>query len=570
MNFFKLFFLLVILFFHAMASAKIEFKIQGVDRPAKANISVFLAGLTEPRNGQSETYLTQVEESAREAMTALGYYQTEIKLKVSGEIGKQTVTLNITPGAQTRITALSIKLTGEGENDPEFNKLLDKFSLQLNDVLNHAEYEKAKNSLKKIARKRGYFDAKYEKALVEVSSKNSSAVVYLWFNSGVRYQFGELIFDSDTPAEKSIRSLQNFATGDPFHSPLLSQFNTDINETGYFKSIILLPALQEKKGLQIPLHVLSTMRPQDSFNVGLGYGTDEGVRGKFRWVRPWVNEYGHSIGGDLVASLPKQEASLTYKIPLADPLYDFLSIKTGYKRVDQNDTDTQQYLIGVNRHWRLSNKWLRTIFLKYDRESGIQGQQDFSTQLIIPGISFSRTRNRGGINAYWGDKQMISFEASDERWLSSDDLIKMYGQAKFLRTYNRHQFIASAELGAIYTDSIYNVPSSMRFFTGGDQSVRGYDYESIAPTDQQGYLVGGLYLAGVSLEYRFPVSQNWKVALFADAGTATDDFSEDISIGSGLGAIWSSPVGPIRIYLAKPFVNATNSIALHFMIGPEL
>lgn len=570
MNFFKLFFLLVILFFHAMASAKIEFKIKGVDRPAKANISVFLAGLTEPRNGQSETYLTQVEESAREAMTALGYYQTEIKLKVSGEIGKQTVTLNITPGAQTRITALSIKLTGEGENDPEFNKLLDKFSLQLNDVLNHAEYEKAKNSLKKIARKRGYFDAKYEKALVEVSSKNSSAVVYLWFNSGVRYQFGELIFDSDTPAEKSIRSLQNFATGDPFNAPLLSQFNTDINETGYFKSIILLPAVQEKKGLQIPLHVVATMRPQDSFNVGLGYGTDEGVRGKFRWVRPWVNEYGHSISGDLVASLPKQEASLTYKIPLADPLYDFLSVQTGYKRVDQNDTYTQQYLVGVNRHWRLSNKWLRTVFLKYDRESGIQGQQDFSTQLIIPGISFSRTRNRGGINASWGDRQMISFEASDEKWLSSDDLVKIHGQAKILRTYNRHQFIASAELGAIYTDSIYNVPSSMRFFTGGDQSVRGYDYESIAPTDEQGYLVGGLYLTGVSLEYRFPVSQNWKVALFADAGTATDDFSEAISVGSGLGAIWSSPVGPIRIYLAKPLVNSTNSIALHFMIGPEL
>lgn len=570
MNFFKLFFLLVILFFHAMASAKIEFKIKGVDRPAKANISVFLAGLTEPRNGQSETYLTQVEESAREAMTALGYYQTEIKLKVSGEIGKQTVTLNITPGAQTRITALSIKLTGEGENDPEFNKLLDKFSLQLNDVLNHAQYEKAKNSLKKIARKRGYFDAKYEKALVEVSSKNSSAVVYLWFNSGVRYQFGELIFDSDTPAEKSIRSLQNFATGDPFNAPLLSQFNTDINETGYFKSIILLPAVQEKKGLQIPLHVVATMRPQDSFNVGLGYGTDEGVRGKFRWVRPWVNEYGHSISGDLVASLPKQEASLTYKIPLADPLYDFLSVQTGYKRVDQNDTYTQQYLVGVNRHWRLSNKWLRTVFLKYDRESGIQGQQDFSTQLIIPGISFSRTRNRGGINASWGDRQMISFEASDEKWLSSDDLVKIHGQAKILRTYNRHQFIASAELGAIYTDSIYNVPSSMRFFTGGDQSVRGYDYESIAPTDEQGYLVGGLYLTGVSLEYRFPVSQNWKVALFADAGTATDDFSEAISVGSGLGAIWSSPVGPIRIYLAKPLVNSTNSIALHFMIGPEL
>ncbi|MFT6985811.1 MAG: translocation and assembly module TamA [Psychromonas sp.] len=570
MNIFKLVFLLLIIFFHATVMAKIKFDINGVDSAANANVSVFLAGLNEPRDAQSDSYLTQVEDSTREALTALGYYQVEIKLAVSGEIGKQTVILTITPGVQTRITELSIKLTGEGSKDPEFKKLLDKFPLQLNDVLNHAQYETAKSSLKSLARKRGYFDAKYEKSLVEVTSENSNAVVYLWFNSGVRYQFGELIFDTDIPAEKFVRSLQNFTAGDPFSTLILSKFNADINETGYFKSITLLPAVKEKQGLKIPLHVVATMRPEDSFSVGLGFSTDQGVRGKFRWMRPWVNDYGHAIEGNLIASVPKQEVALTYKIPLEDALYDYLSIQTGYKRVDQNDTNTQQYLVSVNRHWRLSNTWLRTVFLKYDLESGRQGQEDFSTQLIIPGISFSHTRNRGGINAYWGDKQLISLEAANQIWFASDDLVKVYGQSKFLRSYNRHQFIVSAELGAIYTGSIDNVPSSMRFFTGGDQSVRGYDYESIAPNDDQGYLVGGLYLAVASLEYRFPVSENWRVAVFADAGTATDDFSEDISIGSGIGAVWSSPVGPIRIYLAKPFVNATNSIALHFMIGPEL
>ena len=531
---------------------------------------MFLAALSEPHDADDETYLKQVEESTREALTALGYYQVKMKMAVSGERGKQLVILNISPGEQTHITELSVKLTGEGQSDPQFKILLADFSLKLNDVLHHGHYEAAKSSLKSLARRRGYFDAQYDKALVEVTSQNNSAIVYLWFNTGVRYQFGELVFDTDIPAEKYIRSLKNFKTGDPFESKILSKFNADINETGYFKSITILPDIKGKQGLQIPLNVIANMRPQDSFNVGLGYSTDEGVRGKFRWVRPWVNDHGHSVEGNLVASIPTQEASLTYKIPLDDPLYDYLSIQTGYKMVNQNDTDTTQYLVGLNRHWRLSNKWLRTLFIKYDYEFGRQGQQDFTTQLIIPGISFSRTRNRGGINASWGDKQLLSLEASNEAWYSSDDLVKVYGHAKFLRSFNGHQFVAGSELGAIYTDSIYNVPSSMRFFTGGDQSVRGYDYESIAPTDNQGYLVGGLYLAVASLEYRFPVAENWKIALFADAGTATDDFSEDISTSAGLGAVWSSPVGPIRFYLAKPFTDPANSIAFHFMIGPEL
>ena len=570
MHIFKLSFLLLIIFYNLAVFAAVEFKINGVEKDAIDNITVFLQGLSEPKDADNETYLKQVEQSTREALNALGYYQVGMKTDVSGDIGRQTVLINISPGVQTRITKLSVKLTGEGQNDPQYKNLLENFPLKLNDILHHGHYETAKNSLKNIAQRRGYFDAQYEKSLVEVTSKNNSAIVYLWFNTGVRYQFGELLFDSDIPAEKYIRSLQTFDTGDPFESQVLSKFNVDINKTGYFRNITILPELKDKQGLQVPLHVIANMRPEDSFNVGLGFSTDEGVRGKFRWLRPWVNDQGHSIEANMVASIPKQEASLTYKIPLEDPLYDYVSIQTGYKLVNQNNTDTTQYLVSLNRHWRLSNNWLRTLFVKYDYESGVQGQQDFTTQLIVPGISFRRTRNRGGINAHWGDKKLVSLEVSNDLWFSSDDLVKGYGQTKLLRSYQGHQFVTYAELGAVYADSIYDVPSSMRFFTGGDQSVRGYNYESIAPKDEQGYLLGGLYLAVASLEYRFSISENWKLALFTDAGTATEDFSEDISSSARLGVVWTYPVGPISFYLAKPFTHNTDSLAFHFIIGPEL
>ena len=567
---FKFSFLLLIIFYNSTASTAVGFKINGVEKEAKDNISLFLQELNKPKNADNNTYLKQVEQSTHEALNALGYYQVKLNTEVSGNIGRQTVIINIVSGVQTRITKLSIKLTGEGQDDPQFKKLLQDFPLKLNDVLHHGNYEAAKNSLKNLAQQRGYFDAKYDKSLVEVTSKNNSAVVYLWFNTGVRYQFGELLFDSDLPAEKYILSLQTFITGDPFDSQLLSKFNADINRTGYFRNITILPVVQDKQDLQIPLHVIAKMRPQDSFHIGIGYSTDEGIRGKFRWLRPWVNNEGHSIEANIVASVPEQEISLAYKIPLGDPLYDYASIQTGYKRVDKNDTDTNQYLVTFSRHQRLSNNWSRTIFVKYDYETGVQGQQEFLTRLIIPGINFRRTLSRGGINPDWGDSRLVSLEAANDWWLSDSDLIKVYGKAKLLRTYQKHQFVAYAELGAIYANSIYDVPSSMRFFTGGDQSVKGYTYESIAPEDEQGFLLGGLYLTVASLEYRFPISENWKLALFSDAGTATDDFSEDISSSAGLGTVWASPIGPVRLYLAKPFTHNTSSLALHFMIGPEL
>ena len=570
MYFIKQSFLLFIFFFQLTAFAAVGFQINGVEKDAKNNVAVFLQGLSEPEDADNKTYLKKVEQSALKALNALGYYQAKLKTDVSGDPGRQTVTINITPGAATRVSKLSLRIVGEGHNDPQLKKLLENFPVKVNDVLHHKHYESAKESLQRIAQQHGYFDAIYEKSRVEVTSKNNSAVVYLWFDTGIRYQFGELLFNTELPAEKYIRSLQTFAIGDPYDAQLLNTFNMDINRTGYFKNITIFPDLQSKHDAQVPLRVIANMRPEDSFDIGLGYSTDEGVRGKFRWFRPWVSSQGHSVEANIVASVPKQEASLTYKIPLEDPIYDYFSIQTGLKMVDQNNTNTNQYLVGLNRHRRLSNNWLRTLFVKYNYESGVQGQQDYSKQLIIPGVSFRRTNSRGGINAYWGDKRLVSLEASNSWWLSSEDLVKAYGQTKLLRSYNGQQIVAYAELGAIYADSINNVPSSMRFFTGGDQSVRGYNYESIAPKDEQGLLLGGLYLAAVSLEYRFPISENWKLALFSDAGTATDDFSEDISSSAGIGAVWASPVGPIRLYLARPFTHNTSSLALHFMIGPEL
>jgi len=574
MKIIKLIFLLLTLLVNGNIYADILFAINGVDNgEVENNIIVYVNDLSQPKDANNHGFLKQVQNSAQQAANALGFYQMQLNINVSGEIDKQTVTLNVELGMPTRITELNLKLIGEGNSDPAFLKTLENFPLKHNDTLHHGKYEEGKSQLKNFAQRHGYFDSKFEKETVEVTSQNNSAAATIWFNTGIRYQFGELSFANDLPADKFIYALQNFQAGEPYDSRLLTKFNAEVNDTGYFKNISILPEFQKKQGRQIPILVVATMRPKDSFNAGIGVSTDEGVRGKFRWTRPWVNQYGHSITGNLVASIPEQEASIVYNIPIEDPLYHYYSIQSGYKLVNKNDTDTTQYLFGVGRNKRLENDWLRSIFVRFDKEYGVQGQQDFSTELILPGISFSRSRVRGGINATWGDSQQYLLEASNEIWYSSADLLKAYGRVKILRTYNEHQFTSITELGAIYTDSIYDIPSSMRYFTGGDQSIRGYGYESISPKDEQNFLIGGKYLAVQSIEYRFPIRPNWKLATFVDAGTATSTFNEPISVGSGIGVVWSSPVGPIRIYFAVPINNPDQALdkwKVHFMIGPEL
>lgn len=551
-------------------TAAVNYEVTGTnDDKSIANLMVYLEALTAPEDVDNDNYLNEVINTSQDSLMAIGYYQSTVEASVSEE-KSQTVTVNVTLGDRTKIVKLDIQLTGEALSDENFKSLTLNFPIKEGQFLDHGEYESAKGTFKALAQRYGYFDSRYTKSTIEVTQSENKAIVYLWFDSGIRYTFGNLIFDNESPAEDYIHTLQNFKANDPYDSNSLSAFNQELNQTGYFKSITILPDFDNKEDRQIPLHVITYMRPEDSFNTGLGYSTDEGIRGKFRWTRPWINKYGHSIESNITGSVPKQEASITYKIPIDDPLYDYFSIQSGYKMLDQNDTDTKQYILSFNRHWRLDNDWLRTIYLRYDNESGTQGQQDFSTALILPGISFSRTRSSGGINVDWGDKQLAYFEFAEDSLFSTDDVIKVYGQTKIIRSYSGHQFVASAEAGAIISDSIYNVPSSMRFFTGGDQSIRGYGYEDIAPSDSDGYLIGGSYLATSSFEYRYPLTPSWKLALFTDVGTATDDFSEPLSIGSGAGVVWASPVGPIRFYVAVPLSNSDDAFKIHIMIGPEL
>ena len=566
---FCLYCLLAGLSFNAVAA--VTFEVKGIeDSKVITNLKAFLNGLSVPENADNEAYLNEVVKVSKESLVALGYYQTKVVTSVNGDEKKQIVTVDVELGTRTSIITLDLKLTGEALKNKNFQQLLLDFPIKEGQFLDHGEYESAKSRFRSLAQRYGYFDAKYKKSSVEVTQKNNTAIIHLWFDSGIRYQFGELIFDTETPAEKFIHSLVNFKVSDPFDISILNAFNQDLNKTGYFKSITILPDMQKKNGRKIPIHVITYMQPEDSFNAGIGFSTDEGIRGKFRWTRPWINQYGHSFETNITASIPKQEASATYKIPLEDPLYNFFSIQAGYKVLDQNDTDTKQSVVGFNRHWRLDNDWLRTIYIRFDNETGSQGQQEFDTALILPGISFSRIRSKGGINIDWGDKLLIYSEFANENLFSTDDVVKIYGQSKIIRTYSGHQFLASAEAGAILSDSIYNVPSSMRFFTGGDQSIRGYDYEEIAPRDSENYLIGGSYLATASLEYRFPIAQKWKIAAFTDLGTATDDFSEPLSIGTGVGVVWASPVGPIRFYVAAPLTDTGDAFKIHLMIGPEL
>jgi translocation and assembly module TamA len=114
------------------------------------------------------------------------------------------------------------------------------------------------------------------------------------------------------------------------------------------------------------------------------------------------------------------------------------------------------------------------------------------------------------------------------------------------------------------------LPTTERFFAGGDQSVRGYDYQSLAPEDASGDVIGGQYLTVGSIELDYLVVGNFGAAVFVDSGNAADDFLPSLKTGAGIGFRWRSPVGMLRIDVAHPFDDGNGGFRLHISIGPSL
>ncbi len=155
----------------------------------------------------------------------------------------------------------------------------------------------------------------------------------------------------------------------------------------------------------------------------------------------------------------------------------------------------------------------------------------------------------------WGDRQDILIEGSNEAWGSDANFLRTRLNSQWVRSLGENnRFVGRATVGATSTDDFRQVPPSLRFFTGGDSSVRGYEYETIAPENSSGELLGGKHLLVGSLEYQRRVANNWWGATFVDTGNAFNDWwPDELKTSAGVGVRWISPVGPVRLDIAHPF-----------------
>jgi translocation and assembly module TamA len=478
-------------------------------------------------------------------------------------------------GEPVLIAGVDVKILGQAKDDSAYKDLLKTGEPKIGTVLNHGTYDSFKNSLTSIAVRRGYFDATMPVHQLGVIEDERKAFWDIDFDSGKRYRFGDVTFEGSQIREEYLQHLVPFKQGEYYTSEQLAEFSRRLSATNWFNSVVVSPDFKQATAdKELPLDAVVSPKVRNTVELGGGYATDVGPRVQATWKRPWVNSYGHSFETSLNLSAPEQTADFSYKIPLLkNPIEQYYLLQGGFKRTDLNDTEEDTTTLNVARYWDLSSGWQRSVNLRWSLNHFTQGEVSNDTMLLYPGIMLNRTRSRGGLMPVWGDSQRYSFDVSDTTWGSDVDFAVVQAQQVWIRTLaEKHRFVVRGNVGWIETNNFEKVPPNLRFFAGGDRSIRGYKYKSISPEDSSGKLTGASKLATGSLEYQYNVTGKWWGATFVDSGEAVNDIKRsNFYTGAGVGVRWESPVGPIKLDFAVPVGDKDNhDLQFYIGLGPEL
>ncbi|WP_170138664.1 autotransporter assembly complex protein TamA [Edaphovirga cremea] len=570
-------FLCVLLASPLTNAANVRLQVKGLSGDLERNVRARLATINTDEVSADGRFRARVSEAIEQGLRALGYYQPTIAFDFRNipPPGRPVLIATVSPGEPVKIAEVNVAIDGQGKEDEDYQRLLATGLPKTGTILNHGTYDGFKNSMTSIAVRKGYFDANMIKSQLGVIEDQHQAFWDIDFDTGQRYRFGHVDFQGSQIRDDYLQNLVPFDEGDYYSSTDLAELNRRLSATGWFNSVVVSPEFANAKENKIlPLNAVVSPRTENTIEVGGGFSTDVGPRVRASWRKPWVNSRGQSMESSISLSEPEQSIDFSYKIPLLkNPLEQYYIIQTGFKRENLNDTESDSTTVNVARFWDLSSGWQRAINLRWSLDHFTQGSVTNTTMLLYPGLSINRTRSRGGMMPTWGDSQRYSLDISDTTWGSDVDFAVVQAQNVWIRMLgDSHRFITRGNLGWIETNDFERVPPSLRFFAGGDRSIRGYKYKSLSPRDDNGKLTGASKLATGSLEYQYNVSGRWWGAVFVDGGEAVNDIRQsDFKTGAGVGVRWSSPIGPIKLDIAAP-VGDKDEHGLQFYIGlgPEL
>jgi translocation and assembly module TamA len=517
-----------------------------------------------------ERLVAEARKSAAEALAADGYFSAEIETSIEKvSLSDVVVRLNVELGPRTRVREVDLRFSGVAVEDAEGRKRINAvrqgWSLSTGEPFQQQAWDAAKNgALARLSRGR-YAAAAITDSQARIDPEAQSAALSVQLDSGPIFHAGPTHATGlKRYPESIVRNMNPFSPGEPYDGLKLDLMQRRLLETGYFNAVQLAVEPDPKLAAAAPLNVSVVEAPSQRIETGVAYNTDTGPGLNLDYSNADVFDSAWRFRSLLRLNARDQNARFTFDTP-PRPGGVWDTYTTSFARSDIENLLSREAVIGYAYNWGL---------LRLPSQLGISAHLE---RRSVPGFD---TENNHAVfigyrKTFTTAEELVSpregligtLEAGvGVPGLSSRTFVRTRAHVNWLIPLGlRNDLLLRAEAGMVFANSRSGIPTSFLFRTGGNESIRGYDYLSLG-VPQGSAIVGGRYLALASIEYTRWVTDSLGAAVFVDGGDAFDQFNGfELAMGYGVGVRWRSPVGPLRADVA--YGERAKSVRVHFSVG---
>lgn len=510
-------------------------------------------------------------EQIRTFLATEGYYSPRIEAKLEQRDGAWLVKLAVEPGEPVRVSKFDLQVVGpfddgSAENRARLDKIRADWSLPAGRVFRHDDWESAKRNALRSLLLEGYPRASIPDSRATVDPEAHSAELQLTIDSGPAFTFGALEIHGLRRYPASIvERLNPIRPGEPYSQAKLLVLQSRLQDSPYFASAAVSVDTDQADPNAVPVRVEITENPSQKLGFGIGASTDTGARGQIDYRDLDFLDRAWRLGGTLKLEQKRQSLSGDLQFPLSEKGYRD-SIGVLLERTDIEGEVTRKLAVATRRTFVRGRAEIGYGLRYLTAKQEIAGARSTRNAILSPSYSWTLRNTDHALYPTRGYLLNLQADAGARALLSDQNFLRGYGRAAYFYPLGkRDQLILRGEFGAVAAPSREGIPSDFLFRTGGDQSVRGYAYQSIG-IEEGSAVVGGRYVAVASAEYVHWLTPQWGAAAFVDAGHAADSLKELKPVyGYGAGARWKSPVGPLNFDLA--YGQDTKEVRIHFSVG---
>ena len=557
--------------------------VEGVDKElAEAVRAQLTASQYAGRNDVSATQARVLaNDAARQAATALqpyGYYGAQASSDLQHTGNAWLLRLRVAPGPATRVATLDIEIPDAALKLRPIRHAVRVFRPRVGQQMNDAAYTASKAALASAMLESGYLDARASVHKVEVTRADQRAAIHLRYATGERYRLGAVTFTGSQFKPGFLQRYVPWHPGDWYSQSSLLALQQALTDADYFSIADVEPVVAQAQGHVVPVTVALTPARRTVYTAGVFVGTDTGPGVRAGIKRRWINRSGHTLDTRALIAQRLKTAQVVYGIPQPGRDHASFNLGIGYRDENTRTSVSRTFSLAANqtRDW---HGFVRTLGLHLVGGTFTVGNSGRDTN--IPGIEHGHSTlvySEIGLTKKVADNPLFVRKGYALNFIARVDpgIGTRFAQALASATWihaigHRDRLILRGDAGITSVAGFGKLPPQLRFFAGGDRSIRGYAYQAIGPRNAYGLVVGGKRLLAGSATIEHYFTRDWGMAAFVDSGDAFDGTDFRDNTGAGLGLRWRSPVGMVRVDVGVPINNPHyHGAQLHIVIGPDL